>query len=158
MINFDAAQTERFWSNVDIRGEDECWLWTAGVRTDGRGRIMIAGRSDTAPRIAYMLVKGEIPPDKPCILHHCKNKLCVNPNHLWAGTYVDAGAGRSGKGSHTKRVALTPEQVKDMRSAYLEGASAYAMASVYGVSPHTIMSAIRGKGAYSKTEYAEEGA
>ena len=57
----------------------------------------------------------------------------------------------------TKRVALTPEQVKGIRLAYLEGASAYAMASVYGVSPHTIMSAIRGKGAYGKGEYAEEG-
>lgn len=75
---------ERFWPKVDKRSSDECWPWTAGLA--GPYGSFYDGRANTkAHRIAYQLVKGEIP-DGLQIDHLCRNRLCCNPNHLEAVT------------------------------------------------------------------------
>lgn len=71
----------RFWSKVDVRGADECWLWQAGTGGRGYGQFHFDGRATTAHRVAYLLEVGEIPSGMD--LHHsCEEKLCCNPAHL----------------------------------------------------------------------------
>jgi len=72
---------ERFWSKVEKRGPNECWLWTAALNPDGYGLINVGGRSDRAHRVAWKLAHGSIPKGK-CVVHKCGNRACVNLRHL----------------------------------------------------------------------------
>jgi len=75
---------ERFWSRVDRRGPDECWLWLGFVQQNGYGKFTTGplGRSRCwlAHRLAWFVVHG-VEPDQE-LDHLCRTKRCVNPNHL----------------------------------------------------------------------------
>lgn len=77
---------KRFWSKVAVRGPEECWLWTAS-RARGYGRFQSAGRQQAAHRISLIMVTGPAPVSKPIALHTCRNRHCVNPQHLTWGTH-----------------------------------------------------------------------
>jgi hypothetical protein len=68
----------RFWSKVDKTSN--CWNWTAFTH-NGYGYMNQLKVPITAHRFAYMACIGPVPEGME--LHHrCRNKQCVNPNHL----------------------------------------------------------------------------
>lgn len=73
------AEQERFWSKV-LRGEG-CWEWGAGHVSAGYGTFTFGGITYRAHRVAYTLARGPIP-DGMTIDHLCRNRGCVNPDHL----------------------------------------------------------------------------
>jgi len=73
---------ERFWSKVNKT--NTCWIWT-GASDKGYGRLKINGKSIGAHRISYELHKGIIPEGLQ-IDHLCRNRICVNYDHLEAVT------------------------------------------------------------------------
>ncbi|MFI6103193.1 HNH endonuclease signature motif containing protein [Streptomyces sp. NPDC051310] len=70
---------ERFWGRV--KKTESCWLWTAHLTAAGYGQISVDGNVRLAHRVAYQLLKGEIPGDL-CLDHLCRVRSCVNPDHL----------------------------------------------------------------------------
>lgn len=79
---------ERFWPRVEKT--DSCWIWTgAGYGCSrGYGRFQACLGSQKlvqAHRFAYELIRGRIP-DGLQIDHLCRNRFCVNPDHLEAVT------------------------------------------------------------------------
>ena len=85
---------DRFWARVDVRGNDECWLWL-GPPSGRYGRITAFDTTGHATlllahRLAYELLIGPIPAG--LVLDHYRlnlgprcapcSRFCVNPAHL----------------------------------------------------------------------------
>jgi hypothetical protein len=75
---------DRFWAKVDRRGNDECWEWTGHFSASGYGFFQNAKRGKTRPahRIAYELHFGITVAAELQVDHRCRNRRCVNVNHL----------------------------------------------------------------------------
>lgn len=73
----------RFFSKVDSSGgSDSCWEWQGAIRgRSGYGNFFVSGFTLVAHRVAYSLCVGPVP--EGFDLHHtCRNRSCVNPDHL----------------------------------------------------------------------------
>ena len=70
---------ERFWDKVDIT--NSCWNWEALCNKDGYGRINSNGTMLLAHRYIYEILENHIPIGLE-LDHLCRNRKCVNPNHL----------------------------------------------------------------------------
>lgn len=106
----------RFWSRVDIKGEDECWPWTSSRDPHGYGVFSINSRNTAASRAAYILKNGTIP-DRLRINHHCDNPPCCNPRHLYAGTAAENTRDMVIRGR--QKVKFTPDDVLFIRNSGL---------------------------------------
>lgn len=69
------SKEQAFQSRVDRSGT--CWEWLGHVNNVGYGWT----GTELAHRVSYQLHKGPIAPDK-FIDHLCRNRSCVNPDHL----------------------------------------------------------------------------
>ncbi len=83
-----------FWSKIDVKDIDECWLWQGELQKDGYGVFSRNRKNEPrivvrAHRLSFILTNGYPPEDKPMILHGCDVRPCCNPNHLRAGTAED---------------------------------------------------------------------
>jgi len=65
-----------------------CWQWRGSVTDKGYGHFHMDGKGYQAHRVAYMLFVSKIP-DGKCIDHLCRNRACVNPNHLEVVTWKE---------------------------------------------------------------------
>lgn len=103
----------RFWPKV--AKSEGCWEWTASRRRNGYGQMNIGNRKVIhAHRIAWELAHGSIPAGQH-VLHHCDNRGCVRPDHLFLGTHLDNMVDRTNKnrmphGDKHSRAKLSTEQ------------------------------------------------
>lgn len=106
--------SERFWPKVDVRGNEECWLWTgsqSNTKRSSYGKISEgghAGRILQAHRVAYELTYGPIP-EGLHIDHLCRVMLCVNPRHLEAVTPGTNNSRSDSPPSHNERKTHCPQ-------------------------------------------------
>jgi hypothetical protein len=102
-------------------------------------------------RVAWELWRGSVPTGL-CVLHHCDNPPCFNPDHLFLGTDADnaadkyakgreniqRGAGhwsrrhpdRIPRGEETGSAVLTVDQVRAIR---VDTRTLEAIAAAYGI-------------------------
>jgi HNH endonuclease len=70
---------DRFWEKVE-KNKTDCWEWTA-AKLKGYGWFNIGGKSVSAHRLSYEMLVGDIPEGLQ-LDHLCRNRGCVNPDHL----------------------------------------------------------------------------
>lgn len=156
---------DRFWTNVDVKGGDECWPWLRYCNQDGYGRFKLNGKYEQAHRVAWTLANGLIPelfedlPSKIC--HSCDNPPCCNPNHLFLGNQLinledSAAKGRQSypqpwskgwcKGENHPKALKTEVEIKEIKLDLRENVLTHKqIAEKFGVSRPTISLISRGE-------------
>lgn len=131
---------ERFWEKVNKAAAGGCWEWTGSLHSKGYGQLSSkrGRRPHHAHRLSYQMHKGSIPADL-LVCHHCDNRKCVNPDHLFLGTPKQNTDDRDRKdrvrhGDRHPFAKLTANRVKAIRRQAANGATRKALATRYGVS------------------------
>lgn len=140
---------ERLWSQVDHPGNPDACFWWTGTLRGKYGRIVYMGKARGVHVVSWALIHG-LPPKGMCVCHHCDNRLCVNPRHLFLGTPQENNTDRDRKGRHASgarhgRAKLTEPQVLEIRRLHSEGMTCVTLGKVFGVSETTIGPIVRGK-------------
>ena len=125
-----SERDERFWAKVAFG--DGCWEWTAALNTHGYGWVQRRGRSMYAQRYAWEQVNGEIP-NGMSVLHHCDNRKCVNPKHLYLGTQFDNMRDRADR-RRCKTQKLSVSAVQEIRALRAKGWTCQRIADKFGIS------------------------
>ncbi len=118
----------------------------------GYGQIGVGAKKvRRVNRVAWEVFKGPIPVGLS-VLHHCDNRRCFNPDHLFLGTQKDnmQDAKRKGRCQYVRHTGeghgshiLTALQVASIRDEYRpHNVTRQSLAIKYGVSPFTIRNII----------------
>lgn len=89
------------------KNKSGCWEWAGYVGKHGYGQVTIKGKSFKAHRLSYLLHKGELTSGLE-IDHLCRNRKCINPQHLEEVTKKEnqrRGLSVSGKNFRKKECA-----------------------------------------------------
>ena len=93
---------DRLIANSIVCDETGCWDWIGSVNWAGYARLTLRkpGRRSpvavSAHRVAYEILKGPIAKGME-IDHICRNRRCINPDHLREVTPVENCANRGGR-------------------------------------------------------------
>lgn len=87
-----------------------CWLWLGSVDRKGYGRVN--GRKTgvgLAHRLAFTVNVKDGAGDL-LVCHKCDQPSCVNPDHLYAGTFHDNATDRVRRGNGAGRMSIKATQ------------------------------------------------
>ena len=156
---------KRFWDKVDVKENNECWNWKA-VKSGNYGMFWYKNKMVLSHRMAYALEHNNLSiinhnknyhknnNNFECVLHHCDNPLCCNPNHMYIGNNKDnindkVTRKRSQKmiGSLNGHSKITEQDVINIRKEYIprKNGGLKTIAEKYGISVTNIHDIIKRK-------------
>jgi hypothetical protein len=140
---------QRFHQKYKKCPDTGCWLWTASLSPGGYGQFGSQGENLKAHRVSFELHHKRPVSEGLYVCHTCDVRHCVNPDHLWEGTFDDnmrdmreKGRGARPKGSSNGRAILDESDVCQILCSDL---SYRQLALKYKVSKSTVAMIKQGK-------------
>ena len=134
---------------------DECLEWEGRTHL-GYGYLRFGGKVWRAHRLAYHMWVGHIP-ERALVCHHCDNRKCCRPDHLFVGDNHtnmrdarDKGRLKSNlpadqRGERHGAAKLTEQDVEELKRLRAIGISWSDLGRNYGVHRTTAQRAGEGK-------------
>lgn len=119
-----------------------CWNWTLSLNIHGYGQATHKAVHWGAHRLMFHLLHPSMNLKGKSICHHCDNRRCINPEHLYAGTPLSnmrdmINRGRQKftgcPGERHPSAKLTEEQVREIRKRNAAGEGYRKLATIYGI-------------------------
>ena len=108
---------DKFFRHVLVGGFNECTQWVGAKTSLGYGRFTVYEKGRrvvrAAHRVSWSMLNGPVPGGL-FVCHHCDNRACVNPFHLFLGDQHANMRDMAAKGRACD--GFTPEQVKALRA------------------------------------------
>lgn len=151
------SRTKTTFKNNIVKNENGCWEY-AVIDSHGYGVVWVNLKKIKAHRYSYERHVGPIP-DGLLVCHHCDNRRCVNPEHLFIGTGADNNNDCMSKdrdrrltGFEHPKVKLTKDHMLQIKQRAARGEAAANLAKEYEVHRSYIWAISRDKIAYNNKE------
>ena len=112
---------------------DKCWEWEGTRYPHGYGRIFLSTKDNKclyAHRVAWELASDQKIPDGLQVNHHCDNRPCVNPAHLYVGTQADNMKDRCDRGRTRNGLPHVPDEIVREAVALVKSGLTYRAAAL----------------------------
>ncbi len=121
LISYMEDKINRSYNSNELCDLNECWEWS-NSKYRKYGTLCFSNNTGVSHRISYIIKNGYIPKGM-IICHKCDNPPCINPNHLFAGTYSDNAKDSVDKGRHSykekcKNSIFTEKQIKEIHDMF----------------------------------------
>lgn len=117
--------------------KDGCWIWLLAKMPNGYGIVSVNRKNIMAHRFYYEKYKGLIP-DGMQVDHLCRNRACVNPDHLQAvSQQVNIQRGISAK--------LNNNSILKIREMYRSGKKQMTIASIFNIGQDEVSRIVNNK-------------
>lgn len=133
LMNHDKRRGRANLDGYQVDPVTGCWVWALGLTGLGYGKTGGDGKTLLAHRVMYERERGPIPAGLQ-LDHLCRNRACVNPDHLEPVTAAE----NTRRGSQTK---LTAAEVRAIRASNIPRRE---LAQRFGVTHRTISEIWRG--------------
>lgn len=135
-----------------IQIDGDCWLFTGGSKNGRHGTLYYKGKSWQAHCLALTLIKGSIS-EGLFGCHTCDVGMCINPDHLYAGTHQQnmddmrarGREKRSQSGENNGRSVVTAYDVICIRTLHALGKSSLNdLSQEFGINKSSIHKIVTG--------------